>query len=324
MSALTSNPFEAIALQEIPTADTFDEGGYLAANPDVADVVRQGKLKSGWAHFRKFGRVEGRRQSAPDRDLSGVRRRKLTSLRPLLKDSGAAATQDGKYDFLSEALRRENALDDDIPVSENAYDAETISLIEGGPDGLILDVGAGFRPVYYSNVVNFEVKDYATTDVLGVAHDLPFVDGCFDGIISIAVLEHVRDPFLCAREIARVLKPGGWLKCCVPFLQPLHGYPHHYFNMTHEGLRALFEPHLDIERQEVNPATHPIWAIAWQLRAWAEALPPGARKAFLRQRLSDLIAFPGAMLENDWVQELPVEKQFELAAATVLFARKAH
>jgi hypothetical protein len=26
----------------------------------------------------------------------------------------------------------------------------------------------------------------------------------------------------------------------VPFLQPLHGYPHHYYNMTGEGLRNLF------------------------------------------------------------------------------------
>jgi SAM-dependent methyltransferase len=285
--------------------------------------VRYGRLKSGSVHFRKFGRAEGRRQATPTPDLKPLRQRKLIALRPLLEAPDTPTNDEGKFDFLTEALRKENALDDVIPVSENAYDAETIALIADAR-GLILDIGAGFRPVYYSNVVNLEVKDYSTTDVLGVADRLPFRDDSFEGVISIAVLEHVKDPFLCAREMARVLKPGGWLKCCAPFLQPLHGYPHHYFNMTHEGLRTLLEPYLEIERQEVNQATHPIWAIAWQLRAWADSLPPAAKKAFLRQRVSDLIAFPGAMLQMSWVRDLPVEKQFELAAATIIFARKTN
>jgi SAM-dependent methyltransferase len=100
---------------------------------------------------------------------------------------------------------------------------------------------AGLRDIYYDNVVNYEIVDYDTTDVIGPGERLPFRDGVFDAVISIAVLEHVRDPFACAAEIVRVLKPGGELVCSVPFLQPLHGYPHHYYNMTPQGLRALFE-----------------------------------------------------------------------------------
>jgi SAM-dependent methyltransferase len=368
-----NNPFQTAPLQETPTDQTFDESCYLAANPDVADTVKSGRLASGWAHFKKFGRIEGRRQKVSEDELANpdnfdearylaanpdvaaavklgklpsarahfetfgrlekrrqrresplpaMRARKLAALAPLLADPLTPLDANGKYCFLNDEIRARDALDDEIPVSENGYDPETIGLIEAHADGLILDVGAGFRPVYYSNVVNLEVKDYPTTDVIGVADRLPFKSGSFDGVISIAVLEHVKDPFLCAREIARVLKPGGWLKCCVPFLQPLHGYPHHYFNMTHEGLRTLFEPYLAIERQEVNSATHPVWAIAWQLRSWAEGLPPASRKAFLKLRVSDLVAFPGPMLEQPWARDLPIEKQFELAAATILFARK--
>jgi SAM-dependent methyltransferase len=370
---MMNNPFQTAALQETPTDETFDESCYLAANPDVAESVKSGRLASGWAHFKKFGRIEGRRQkvaqdeaasaenfdearylaSNPDvaeavkqakfasarahfeargrfekrrqrreSPLPAIRARKLAALAPMLAEPRTPLDANGKYCFLNDEMRARDALDDEIPVSENGYDAETVALIESCADGLILDVGAGFRPVYYSNVVNLEVMDYPTTDVIGVADRLPFKSGAFDGVISIAVLEHVKDPFLCAREIARVLKPGGWLKCCVPFLQPLHGYPHHYFNMTHEGLRILFEPYLSIERQEVNPATHPVWAIAWQLRSWAEGLPPAARKSFLKLRVSDLVAFPGPMLEQPWARDLPIEKQFELAAATILFARK--
>ncbi|HEX3450908.1 MAG TPA: methyltransferase domain-containing protein, partial [Isosphaeraceae bacterium] len=66
------------------------------------------------------------------------------------------------------------------------------------------------------------------------------VDDAFDAVISVPVLEQVRDPFTAAKEITRVLKPGGKLFCCVRFLQPFHGYPNHYYNMTHVGLASLF------------------------------------------------------------------------------------
>lgn len=42
------------------TAQTFDEAGYLRANPDVAAAVAAGKLKSGRAHFDRYGHAEGR------------------------------------------------------------------------------------------------------------------------------------------------------------------------------------------------------------------------------------------------------------------------
>jgi SAM-dependent methyltransferase len=40
---------------------------------------------------------------------------------------------------------------------------------------------------------------------------LPFPDSSFDLIVSRAAFEHVENPLACARELGRVLKPGGWL-----------------------------------------------------------------------------------------------------------------
>jgi len=39
----------------------FDEEAYLEANPDVAQAVRNGTLPSGWEHFLRYGKHEGRR-----------------------------------------------------------------------------------------------------------------------------------------------------------------------------------------------------------------------------------------------------------------------
>ena len=312
---------QKVVEDELATPENFDEARYLAMNPDARLAVERGQFDSGRAHFDQLGRAEERRQLRAS-DIPAIRARKLAAVRPLLLDPDMPLSSSGKFIFADEAALGAQTGADEMPISENGYDDETIEWIGGLADGLILDVGAGYRPVYYSNVVNFEIMDYATTDVVGVAHRLPFRDESFDGVISIAVLEHVKDPFRCAAEIARVLKPGGWLKCCVPFLQPLHGYPHHYFNMTHEGLRTLFEGRLIIERQEVTNPTHPIWAIAWQLRSWSQGLPPRARKQFLRTRVEDLIAYPGPLLEKPWARELTRDKLFELAAATILYARK--
>lgn len=45
---------------------------------------------------------------------------------------------------------------------------------------------------------------------------LPFVDGAFDRIICTETLEHVDDDSVLARELVRVLKPGGILAVSVP------------------------------------------------------------------------------------------------------------
>lgn len=41
----------------------FDEAEYLRCNPDVRRAVNRGQMESGAAHYRVFGRREGRRLS---------------------------------------------------------------------------------------------------------------------------------------------------------------------------------------------------------------------------------------------------------------------
>jgi SAM-dependent methyltransferase len=308
-------------LDILATEAEFDEAGYLIANPDVAEAVRCRSLKSGRQHFLNHGRAEGRRQRCPLL-IEEAKLRKRSRIRPLLRSDMSFVEAHGTVDFLTADLQAQFNIVDTDAVSSNGYDPYAMELIEKHRNGLILDCGAGKRGVYFDNVVNFEIVAYDTTDVRGVGEVLPFRDSSFDAVFSLAVLEHVKDPFQCAKEIARVLKPGGDLMCCVPFLQPLHGYPHHYYNMSHQGLINLFINYLEVEKVECLASTLPIWSLAWILNSWANGLSDRTRKEFMNMRVSELLSSPVQYLDKPFVTELSREKNLELASATVLFAHK--
>lgn len=298
----------------------FEERAYLRGNPDVSEAITEGSCPSAEAHFIRYAVLEGRhlRHEVP----ADLRRAKLERLRPLLKAGSGAIERDGRIDCLSDELRSAFNIVPTDNVSANGYDDRVMEVIRRHAGGLVLDCGAGQRDTYFGHVVNYEIVPYDSTDVLGVAEVLPFEDDSFDAVLSLAVLEHVKDPFQAARELVRVLKPGGDLVCCVPFLQPLHGYPHHYYNMTYQGLQNLF-PTLAERRIEVYGATQPIWALTWMLSSYANGLPEDVRRLFLDLKVSDLVGSPAALSMTPIVTALSAEANYQLAAANVLFGRKA-
>lgn len=317
---MTDTP-RRVRVFDLATSANFNEADYLASNPDVAQAVAAGAIPTGRAHFDAYGQREGRRLhlTAP---IEPLRRAKLKRLQPLLKRGMPHQRHGLVYDFLTDDLRRLGAIEDTHAVSANAYSPALVDLVQRHAGGLVLDCGAGRRDVYFENVVNLEIVPYATTDVVGLGERLPFRDASFDAVISIAVLEHVRDPFACAAEIARVLKPGGELFCDVPFLQPLHGYPHHYYNMTGQGLRALFEATMDIDDLSVMREGLPVWSLTWILQSWANGLDEAARQEFLGLRLGDLLRPTAELLDRPWVTGLSPEKNAELASVTTLRGRR--
>jgi SAM-dependent methyltransferase len=309
-------------LSTVATEANFNEGAYLLANPDVAQAVHRGDFASGLAHFREHGRREGRKITVFTK-IRAAKRAKAEQFRHLLRtDMPFTEAADGSFDFLSDALRAQFNIIDTANVSSNHYDPIARGMIEKYADGLLLDCGAGRRDTYYSNVVNFEIAPYDTTDVCGVGECLPFVDNSFDAVFSLAVLEHVKDPWQCAREIVRVLKPGGEVYCMVPLLQPVHGFPHHYYNMTAQGLRNLFEPAIEVTMHEVGGYETPIWALTWIVQSWARGLKGAALTEFMSLRMADLMAPALEYLERSYVTELSEEKNFELACGTTIRGSK--
>lgn len=92
------------------------------------------------------------------------------------------------------------------------------------------------------------------------AHDIPFEDASFDGVVAQAVLEHVLDPYRCVDELHRVLKPGGAIYAEVPFMQQVHEGAHDFTRFTHLGLRRLFRRFDEVDS---GAACGPGMALAW-------------------------------------------------------------
>jgi SAM-dependent methyltransferase len=89
-------------------------------------------------------------------------------------------------------------------------------------------------------LVDTDVAFGPRTRVICDAHDLPFADGGFDGVIAQAVLEHVVDPHRCVAEVHRVLTPRGLVYAETPFMYPAHGEPYDFTRFTLMGHRRLF------------------------------------------------------------------------------------
>jgi uncharacterized protein YbaR (Trm112 family) len=66
------------------------------------------------------------------------------------------------------------------------------SLLESA---IILDVGAGNMTLDLPNIIRMDVTLTPYVDVVGDIHALPFLPGSFDFIFSLAVFEHLRQPF---------------------------------------------------------------------------------------------------------------------------------
>ena len=63
----------------------------------------------------------------------------------------------------------------------------------------------------------------------------------YDLVISGQTLEHVERPWLLVREMARMLKPKGWLVITAPFECPVHKHPIDCWRFLPFGFHVLFQ-----------------------------------------------------------------------------------
>lgn len=111
-------------------------------------------------------------------------------------------------------------------------------------------------------VVYCDVDIKGKVDLFCDAHELPFLDETFDGVIASAVLEHVAYPERVAAEMHRVLAAAGLVYSEIPFLQQVHEGAYDFTRYTLSGHRRLFNRFQELRSGVVaGPATTLAWAI---------------------------------------------------------------
>ncbi len=154
--------------------------------------------------------------------------------------------EEEKINFLEEAksLPRQDSNDLDIPLIQEALNSNEF----------VLELGAGVDKCDNPKLIKTDAYLYSTDlHCIADAHSLPFEDNTFGYVYSLAVFEHLHSPWVAAEEIYRVLKPGGKVFTLTAFMQHLHGYPNHFFNMTTSGLERIFN---SFEVVHCKPSKH--------------------------------------------------------------------
>ncbi len=136
----------------------------------------------------------------------------------------------------------------DNPASSANYArfASALAARGGAPRVLVVggrEVGQGMQALLETRgieLVETDIDFGPRTRLVCDAHQLPFADGSFDGLVIQAVLEHVLDPWACVEEIHRVLRPDGLVYAETPFLYRRHGGPFDFTRFTFLGHRRLF------------------------------------------------------------------------------------
>jgi SAM-dependent methyltransferase len=124
---------------------------------------------------------------------------------------------------------------------------------QGVPAGaVVVDAGAGegmykhlFSHAHYlalDYAVGDASWDYSRLDVVCDLHRVPLKTDSVPYLLCTQTLEHVPRPHIVVSELHRVLAPGGWLFCSMPFIADAHHQePFDFFRYTRYAVSYLFE-----------------------------------------------------------------------------------
>ncbi|HEX3073734.1 MAG TPA: class I SAM-dependent methyltransferase [Ignavibacteriales bacterium] len=132
----------------------------------------------------------------------------------------------------------------------------------------VLDIGAGTCPYRkffshcdyksqdfkkYEGPKLWGAKDYGQIDYESDIIDIPVESSSFDIILCTEVLEHVPEPILAMKEMARIVKPSGRLFVTAPLLMGLHQLPYHFYSGYTPEWYKLMAKKFGLEVKDITP-----------------------------------------------------------------------
>jgi SAM-dependent methyltransferase len=198
---------------------------------------------------------------------------------------------------VSEELR---SFVEEMPYERRSILAFVREVADSLPVGaVVLDIGTGDAPYrelfghceYLKNDWSRSAHERAgEVEIIASADALPLEAASVDAALLTQVLEHVPDPAAVAREVARVVRPGGGVFLTVPFVWELHELPFDFWRFTPASLERLLvgAGFVDVA---VEPRTDCFTTIAQLMRnlGWAMGRAPDGRDPE-RDAAADLLA----------------------------------
>ncbi len=226
--------------------------------------------------------------------------------RDFVMRSGAASTKRRKRPLITRIRRRLSTAPG--PTEENvtrflaALKARNpcprVLVVGGGV------VGTGARRLYEDpsvRIMGSDIYRSDLTELIADGHQLPFADGCMDGVWIQAVLEHVLEPQKVVDEIHRVLAPGGIVYAETPFMQQVHEGAYDFTRFTPSGHRWLFRSFDEVASGITRgPGTVLIWSIRYFSAAVFRSYKVGSAVSslFFWLRFFDRVSGPGFALDG--------------------------
>lgn len=163
--------------------------------------------------------------------------------------------------------------------------------------------GDGLAELYADPAVDliaFDIYVSPVVQFVADSHAIPLADGCIDGVVIQAVLEHVLEPTVVVKEIHRVLRSGGIVYADSPFLQQVHMGAYDFTRFTDSGQRYLFRSFQCIDSGCVAGAGTALrWSLDYFVRALTRSIRLGRITAlcFFWLSWADRILDPGHSLD---------------------------
>ena len=178
-----------------------------------------------------------------------------------------------------------------------------VLIIGGGSIGYLMES-------FYNNpeieLISFDIYSSSFVQFIGDAHNIPIESSFFDCVIIQTVLEHVLEPHIVVKEIARVLKTGGMIYSETPFLQHVHEGAYDFTRFTDSGHRYLFRDFEHIDSGTIGGVgTHLLWSI--------EIFTRGLFRSKVAGKLFKILLF--------WIKyfDLLIPDSYSIDAASCLF-----
>lgn len=181
----------------------------------------------------------------------------------------------------------------------------------------VVDLGAGGRRIT-PEVFTVDGDASSRPDLVCDLHAVPLPDASFDGAFCCGTLEHVRDADRVARELVRLVKPGGLVYIDVPFLQGFHADPHDYRRWTLPGLR-LFCERLGLEEVASGVPSGPGSAVSWVVSEYVRIALGGGAVARALTLAARLLLRPLLWMDR-WMVRKP--QAHRLASGVFVIGRK--